>query len=460
MKGAVIRSDNGQMPLSFEQFAMRANVIAVFDHSGRAGNTFFTCIFDQHSQVLVCPWVHYFYSYATTAFGEEQEIDSRAAHEFATKTWYFRLVYDEPNDAGTVLIEKFGGDPNASIDRSALREMFDEIVLSQPSITRRNLLLACYFAFAVGIGRDIYKIKFVLIDDAITLRSETPLTGYSGRVVDLIKSDFDSAVMLHLIRDPRAGFASTNHQFVNALGNEYGIHWGNYAHSLRRLLAGDLGWDGVFVFGFCLLFFHQSFLTIERKKAQYADQFSVVKNEDLNLRFSEAMKAICDSLGITFLEAWNDARYVPTMLGIPWRSMGGYNNRYQAPRFGPLENDSDEVSRGTAGPNKFVTERWRNRLSRSEIFLIEWFLRSELRRYGYVFLQAGEDQESVPRMMLRLVLPLRGELPTLRWIVRGARLGAGEVLDRIFFAISFLPFYVGVRLVILRMLRSPVLSQR
>jgi hypothetical protein len=449
-----------QTSFSFDEFATRANVIAVFDHSGRAGNTFFTSIFDQHPQVLVCPWVHYLYSYATTAFGDEEEIDSRAAHQFATKTWYFRLVYGELTGPDKALIEKIGGDPDAPVDRGALRRTFDGIVLSRQTITRRNLALACYFAFAVGTGRDVDKIKFVLIDDAITLRSETPVTGYSGRVVDLIKRDFDRAVMLHLIRDPRAGLASTNHQFVNALGNEYGVHWGNYGRSFRRLLALDLGWDGVFVFGFCLLFFHQSFLTIERKKAQYADQFSVVKNEDLNLRFPATMQGISGALGIAFLEAWNDPQYVPTMLGAPWRGMGAYNNRYQAPRFGPLENDSDEISRTIAGPNRFVTERWRSRLSHTEIFLIEWFLRSELRRYGYPFLQVGRHQESVSSMVVRLALPLRGELPTIRWIVRGARLGASELFDRLFFAISFLPFYVGVRLVMLGLLRSPVLSQR
>jgi hypothetical protein len=172
------------------------------------------------------------------------------------------------------------------------------------------------------------------------------------------------------------------------------------------------------------------------------------------------MKVLSAAFGVTFLEAWNDPQYVPTMLGVPWRGMGAYNNRYQAPRFGPLENDSDEISRTIAGPNKFVTERWRSRLSRAEIFLIEWFLRSELRRYGYPFLQVGQHQENVSSMIVRLALPLRGELPSVRWIVRGARLGAGELLDRIFFAIAFLPFYVGVRLAMLGLLRSPVFSQR
>jgi len=449
-----------QTSFSFAKFAAQVNVIAVFDHSGRAGNTFFTSIFDQHPQVLVCPWVHYLYSYATTAFGEEEEIDSRTAHQFATRTWYFRLLYGELTGPDKALIEKIGGDPNALVDRDALRRAFDGIVLSQPTITRRSLALACYFAFAVGTGREIDKIKFVLIDDAITLRSETPFTGYSGRVVDLIKKDFDRAVMLHLIRDPRAGLASTNHQFVNSLGNEYGVHWGNYGRSLRRLTASDLGWDGVFVFGFLLLFFHQSFLAIERKKARYADQFSVVKNEDLNLRFPATMQALCDALDIAFLEVWSDPQYVPTMLGAPWRGMGAYNNRYQAPRFGPLENDPDEISRAIAGPNKFVTERWRSRLSQTEIFLIEWFLRSELRRYGYPFLQVGQDQEDVFSMVVRLARPLRGELPTPGWIRRGARLGVREALDRIFFAISFWPFYVGVRLVMLGLLRRPVFSQR
>ena len=118
------------------------------------------------------------------------------------------------------------------------------------------------------------------------------------------------------------------------------------------------------------------------------------------------------------------------------------------------------MSRSIAGPNKFVTERWRSRLSRREIFLIVWFLRSEQRRYGYASLEVGGDQESVDSMIVRLAMPLRGELPSLRWIVRGARIGAGEVFDRIFFAIAFVPFYVGARFVLLRMLRNPVLSQR
>lgn len=444
---------------AFERFAARANIISVFDHSGRAGNTFLTSIFDQHPQVLVCPWAHYFYSYATSAFGEEKEINSRAAHEFATKTWYFRLVYDEPSGPDRALIEKIGGDPDASIDRSALRRTFDEIVLPQQSITRRDLALACYYSFATGIKRDVEAIKFVLLDDAVTLRSETPFTGYSGRVIDLVASDFERARMVHLIRDPRAGFASTNHQFVNALGNAYGIHWGNYGKLFRKLLKSDFGWDGVFVFGFCLCFFYQSFLTIERKKAQYRDNFRVIKNEDLNLRFSETLRAICDDLGIEYLDAWDSPKYEPTMLGRRWRGMGAYNSKYQVRLFGPLENESDELSLSIAGPNKYVTQRWRQRLSVREIFIIEWFLRLELQRYGYPLEQLNDARKSILYLIGKLALPLRGELPTFRWIRLGVRLGAREVFDRLFFTVSFLPFYIGGRVGLLRLLRHQVLSR-
>lgn len=444
----------------FSIFCERTEVIAVLDHSGRAGNTFFVTIFDGHPEVIANPLAHYFYSHFVATFGDADELDSRTAHQFASKAWYFRVVYGTLDNGNASLVHKFGGDPEAPVDRPALSRVFDEIVLACPTISRRNLLLACYFAYAIGIGRDIGKIKYILIDDAITLRTETPFTGFSGRIVDSVVGDFPSARLVHLIRDPRAAFASTNHQFVNALGNEYGIHWGNYRRNLRRLWAGEPGWDGVFIFGFLLLFFHQAFLAIERKKTQYPQNFMLVRNEDLNLRFVGAMQSVCERLGIGFLEEWRNPNYVPTMVGRPWRGMGAYNNAYQTQRFGPLENEPDAVSRKIAGPNRHVTERWRNRLSRREIFIIEWFLRSELTRYDYPFLELRDQNAAVACLFRSLALPLQGELPTLKWVLRGRRVSLREVFDRMFFTLSFLPFYIGSRLMMLRFIREPVLAKR
>ena len=444
---------------AFKQFAERVNIVAVFDHS-RAGNTFFTAIFDQHPQVIVCAWTHYLYSYLVSAFADQRELDSRAAHEFATQIWYFRLVYDDPSAANEAFIDKIGADPKAPIDRGHLRRVFDEIVLSRPTISRRDLALACYFAFATGIQRDVERIKFVLIDDAVTLGSETRFTGYSGRVIDAVAQDFPDARMVHLVRDVRAALASINHQFVNTLGNAYGIHLGNYRKFLRRLFTIEFGWDGVSILGFCLMLLHQSFLTIERKKLQYAGHFVTVKNEELNVRFTETMRTICQDLGIEYLDIWNAAKYSPTMLGRPWRGLGAYNNRYQKRRYGPLENEPDSISNSIAGPNKYVTERWRSRLSAREIFIVEWFLRSELRLYGYPFAELRSGQEGMLSLIRRLALPLRGELPTISWIRNGARLGARELGDRLFFAVAFLPFYLGVRLDMLRLVHRPVFLER
>ena len=58
------------------------------------------------------------------------------------------------------------------------------------------------------------------------------------------------------------------------------------------------------------------------------------------------------------------------MLGLPWTGTGGYNNQYQRNHYGPLKNDSDDVSKNVRGPNVYVTQRWRKRLRKNENFIV------------------------------------------------------------------------------------------
>ncbi|MBU1040842.1 MAG: sulfotransferase [Proteobacteria bacterium] len=428
----------------FKSFTERANLLLVVDHAGRAGNGFFLSIFDQHEQVLSCPWVHYVYSYCLTLFGDGDALESSHVLDVWSKQKYFNLLHDDLSAENRAFILKVGGDPAAPMDRSLVRTVFRDIILARPTISRRELILATYFSFALGIGRDTEAIEYVLVSDSISLRTESVFAGYSGRIVDLVLEDFPTARLFHLIRDPRAGFASTNHQFINQLGNMYGLRLGNALSRLVRTARMDFNWDSFFVFGFFLMYFRQTFEAIMRKRAEHATSFTVIRNEDLNCNFRETMKSVSSMLGIKHLEAWDlDEHFMPTMLGIPWRGTGAYNSRYSPPTM--LQNDPASVCAKSVGPNKHVTVRWKSRLKPSEIYLIETFLRPEFDALGYDLLTTSGSWRS-SRWLLTLLKPLRGELPSVHWVAQGWSVGWRLFMDRLFFSIVWPVYYILVRL--------------
>jgi hypothetical protein len=429
----------------FRTFSQRANLMIAIDHSGRAGNGFFQAIFDQHPQVLTCPWIHYVYSYIVTEFGPKAEIDAAQLRAFLSTHAYFRLLYQDADPQRRMEILKFGGNPEARIDRDRLRAVFDEILGRSRVITRRDAVLAMYFAFGLATGRILDDVKYVLVTDAMSLRFESAYDGFSGVALEAAAADFPAIRILQLVRDPRASFASTNHQFVNSAGNMYGLHFGNFWKSLGLLWRKKFDWERVFVFGFLLIYFRQAYLAAERFKARHSDNVIVIRNEDLNLKFAEATGALCAQLGIAPSPQWSANDYQPTMVGMPWTGTGAYNSAYQKITDGPLENDPPSVADKVTGPNEYVTRRWRSRLAPNEIYLIEWMLRDELRNFGYEPMELNADNRSVAAMTRRLRAPLRGELPTWRWIARGGRRGFAEIADRVFFTLFFAPFYVGVR---------------
>lgn len=433
--------------VAFADFLERVELIFVLDHAGRAGNGFFLTIFDQHPEVLACPWMHYVYSYIVSEFGEG-EIDCGRLRDFWTREFYFRFLYNDLDDALADELRRFGADPDAPLDRARVRQVFDGFLEGRAQMSRKELVVLTYYAFAAGLGRDLGQVRYIMVADSISLRSESPFTGFSGRVIDAAVHDFPEARLIHLVRDPRAGFASTRHQFVNSLGNMYGIRWGSYWRRFRRLLRRDWDWDSVFVFGFWLVYFAAAFRAAERKKAQYARRFTTIRNEDLNLNFEPSIAALAIRLGVRCPPAWGGAPFVPTMLGRPWTGTGAYNSRYQTHRYGPLANDREEVARQVTGPNAYVTERWKTRLSRSEIYLIERLLAPEIRAYGYAFLEYRPGRRQAGRFELALAVPLTGELPSPLWILKGFRLGLAEVVQRLFYLYAFPLFYVAARLVL------------
>lgn len=394
--------------------------------------------------------VQYSYSYILFEFGDTQRIDAAKAHEFLCHKSYFRLLYNDPAGDNAVLFERMGGTPSVALDRSRLRQLIDAYFAARTTVTRRELIAAPLVAYALVRGVALEKLRYVLIGDAISSRTESAQDGFSGAIIDRIVEDFPEARIFRLVRDPRATFASPRHQFVNSLGNMYAIRPGNYLSRLLTLIGGTLTPENGCVYLYWLLYLRQAENAVLKKEAQYPERFMVVKNEDLNLRFVYAMQSIGAWLGVEQLNTWSTPEFVPTVIGVPWEGAGAYNNKYQRATTGLLPNDPEEISRKVTGPNEYVTRRWRTRLNRREIRLIEFLFARDLRAYGYEFLTNTTDRSNFMVLVSTLLGPFEGELPIFSWLKMGFSESLKEGGARLFYALFFPPFYVVSRLKLLQ----------
>ena len=415
----------------FSKFSENTNLLLLIDHAGRAGNGFFQTIFDSHPEVITCPWIHYIYSSLTDFFENKDEYTKNEALAYIDSNPYLQTVFEDLTEENKEFILKMGGNVDASIDRNKVKETFLELIYGSDIVLRKDLILMIYFSFMKGRALDTSRVKYILTADSISLRSESLHSGYSGKIIDFAANDFKNLIVIHLLRDPRAGFTSSVHQFVNQLGNIYGLKLNNFFNRIKRMILLDFDWDSVFVYGFWILYFKETFLTIERKKSEAIANFLEIKNENINLNFKDTLKDLSEDLGVSYLDLWNeDKDFIPTMLSKPWTGTGAYNPNYSKPNI--LEADPTSLIGKLAGPNKFVTQRWRERLPFRDVTIIEYEFRKEIEKYGYNFTQGKSP--SFLRSRVKFCLPLMGEIPNLGWLLRSNN--SINALNKIIFFLS------------------------
>jgi hypothetical protein len=442
---------NTSIEESFQEAKSEINLACVLDHSGRGGNAFFLTIFDQHAEVLSCPVLHYTYSYLLTEFGSITEIDSVRAKEFLVQKSYFRLLYNDLDDENRDLFFRMGGDPDTPLKREKIRYFFDTIMNSRTSFARKDLVLLVFLSYAYATKRDFRRIRFILTSDAISLRKESGnlFSPFSGKVVDEMIQDFPQAKLFHIERDPRATFASPKHQYVNWLGNMYHVKPGNFIERMFQLLKKDITQDAPCVYLFWLMYLAESLRAISRKMKQYPEHFHEVKNEDLNLHFRKTMRSVCAWLEVPYDLIWDAEPYIPTFTGRPWQGTGAYNNRYQNITNGLLGNDPENIAKISVGPNAHVTSRWKTRLKKNEIVILEKLFREELENYSYEFLYVTETGNTNHSLITNLLKPFGGEIPTTSWIIHGFGESSQSGVSRIYYCFCLVPLYILSRLVLI-----------
>jgi hypothetical protein len=155
---------------------------------------------------------------------------------------------------------------------------------------------------------------------------------------------------------------------------------------------------------------------------------------------------LTERLNIKFIEEWRKVEYKPTMVGRPWMGTGAYNSRYQQHKYGLLKNDPDSVALGSAGPNEYVTKRWKIRLSKKEIELLEMLFNDEITDGNYEKIFYKKLKHPRLSAIWSSIFPFRGELPNLSWVRNGTHISKKETFQRLFYCISFLPFYIISRI--------------
>lgn len=374
-----------------------AGILLVIDHA-RAGNGFFKRIFDQHAEVLTIAVISYLYHALQPLFGGRTTVPWQEAVSYWVAHTNFSFIGRPLTEADRAAYKARGNDPQSHIDREQVGTVFEHLLRASGQVTRRDVILATHAAYLHGTGRPKRGYTHILLDDSVVGPED-------AFVLRWLQEDFPSARVIHLVRDPRANFASLRHQIVN----QYGCMYPLKAWNLWRSIGSNAVWLWI------LKYTAQGAREMERwRDTLPATRFYRIRNEDLNLEFVATVRKLTEWLGVTWHAPWDDSSWAPTADGIPWEGASAYSGDFKPGLNGPLENERSETAR-YPGPHRRNTERWKERVTRSEIALLERVYDAEMRSLNYPKLTSSVKQ---PSLASALAAPLLGEVPGRKWLFR------------------------------------------
>jgi Sulfotransferase family len=236
-----------------------------------------------------------------------------------------------------------------------------------------------------ALGRPTYARLFALMQQQSAERAGKPRwgdqTGLVEGYADAVLGAYESAVMIHMIRDPRD----------------------RYEASLTMWPEGQLR-----VGGAAARWIYSARHAV-RNAERYGDRYRVVRYEDLVRDPAGVVREVCAFVG---------ERYEPTMLDLG--GMPSYRDKLRA--GGEAGPDGSLISDAHVG-------RYRGRIPPSELAFLEARAGTLMRRFGYKLdgpLLAGRD-----RWRYRLVDVPLNDLRMRAWLARqGAAHAAPRILGR------------------------------
>ena len=427
-------------------------------------------LFDQHPNVLVIPQVGYLPFHLAKLYNSKNKIDWEIAYHYIMDKTDVKFIFSEINNDIANEFIRLGDSPNFPINRQLSRKVFREMLSKIGKVTKKELIVSLHTAYAIGLNRDISEVKYLLMNDQ-------PLH-YKMNLKSSIKSNYNNdetyrkAKFIHLVRDPRASFASLRQQLIRQWNGMYQFSLKGLIKALTGLFIGKTNW---------CLFIHILDYTTSGSRELYkwrkiSNNFFVIRNEDINLDFIPTMSNLTHTLGIDFYEKWRQPDYAPTSGGEIWKGVGAYNNTYlrmtQDKQKGIvndvkiddktqyrfkidqiLRNDKKEISESITGPNRYVTERWKTRLTKHEIAFLEIIYWHDLADYNYETIYVNNNVFSKIRHFFHIIYPLSGELFSISWLkYRIKNNGILGPIKIIIEYISLIFFYIYSRLTLILLL--------
>ena len=90
-------------------------------------------------------------------------------------------------------------------------------------------------------------------------------------------------------------------------------------------------------------------------------------------------------------------------------------------------------------------------MSKNEIKVLEILFKQEMNDLSYDSVSQLDLNNNILTLIWNLIFPFQGEIPGVRWIINGKHIGLVEILQRLFYISTFVPFYVLSRIVLLRL---------
>lgn len=413
--------------LELYDYMSKVSLVIVIDHS-RAGNGFFKRIFDQHDQVLSITAIGYLYGAILDLFGDRNRITGKEAYEWATGSSNVSFISQPPTLLRKSSIVRIGNDVTSYLNYEEVNLSLLKLLKDKPFITRKDTITSIHLAYAIATGRDVKKIKYILLDDGTSSRDDRKER--SEKIFQALRSDYEVFKVIHLVRDPRACFSSLKHQYIN--------RFTMYPAKIPKYIWKATCCNSVLIW---ILRYTIDGLNIMLDWQERLDEnlFYRVRNEDLNLNFIKTIGSLCKWLDINFDDRWMSEDYTPTAEGVPWKGISAYSSRFTGGEdCGPIEN---EVGEGCfPGPNKYVTERWREKLLTREVKFVESVYYQEMQMFDYKCDFVSNNWDICGNFFYGL-LPFRGEFPRLKWWLCG-RKSVKEFLKRLNFILAFVPSYL------------------
>lgn len=162
----------------------------------------------------------------------------------------------------------------------------------------------------------------------------------------------DDALVVELVRDPRAALASRKHRRTD--------EWLDAKEASEEVATDRVtNYDPVID----SYLWRESVSSTDDAKRVFPERILTVRYEDMVSEPEQTLRQICDFLGLAFR---------PEMLDVGWVNA---TSRTQ-------ENAGDSIS-------KAAVDKWRTSLTPEEIFVSQSILRSDMQRYGYEPMPVG-----------------------------------------------------------------------